>query len=457
MPAKQRQISLFGPSQKTISLPINKEHPMVRLADTLDWDTLIEIAEERRALMITTNAGVKPHLRANVGAVVVRSMKSCDLRTAEDLICNYLPARYACDLHNSNWTPDFRTLWDFEEMLGSKGMAQINEYVLKTAHEKGFADIKGLCSDTTAQEARIPYPNEVGLMSTFARSVAAAMGHMGKKLGGMAKTIIKKIAKIKKGARHYRLFSKTKPSKNKVAGKMLKQSKKLGKAIKQALESMSGHSTSQLQGPQKKAHAQLLHLNGVFEKLAPQIRHWLTTGKVARHKIISMFNMDLRSIVRGKIGKPVEFGLKWGVNRIRGGYISLFLVSSAAGEASCALKGVEEHIRIFGESPKEFGYDRGGWSEPHIEKIKTLGVKRVAVAPKGKASWKVSNRCRSRMIVERAQVEGVIGTIKNYEFNKPNARKTASMERAARRSELRFNLTRMLKDLAGAAKSGAPA
>ena len=95
MSAKQRQIGLFGPSQKTISLPIDKEHPMVRLADTLDWDTLIEIAEERRALMITSNAGVKPHLRANVGAVVVRSMKSCDLRTAEDLICNYLPARYA--------------------------------------------------------------------------------------------------------------------------------------------------------------------------------------------------------------------------------------------------------------------------------------------------------------------------------------------------------------------------
>ena len=56
------------------------------------------------------------------------------------------------------------------------------------------------------------------------------------------------------------------------------------------------------------------------------------------------------------------------------------------------------------------------------------------------------------MIVERAQAEGVIGTVKNYEFNKPNARKTASMERAARRSELRFNLTRMLKDLAAATK-----
>ncbi|MGK5083524.1 ATP-binding protein, partial [Bdellovibrionota bacterium FG-1] len=42
--------------------------------------------------------------------VVVRSMKSCDLRTASDLIQNYLPARYLCELHESQWTPDFRTL-----------------------------------------------------------------------------------------------------------------------------------------------------------------------------------------------------------------------------------------------------------------------------------------------------------------------------------------------------------
>lgn len=93
------QISLFGTSRKTVPIMIDPEHPMVRLCEVLEWDALVAIAEKRREKVITSAAGAKPHLRQNVGAVVVRAMKSCDLRSAEDLIRNYLPARYLCDLH----------------------------------------------------------------------------------------------------------------------------------------------------------------------------------------------------------------------------------------------------------------------------------------------------------------------------------------------------------------------
>mgnify|MGYP001589723639 CR=1 FL=1 len=116
---KKPQLNLFAPSTLTIALPIDLDHPMVRLKAALDWDALVEIAERYREMKITSPAGAKPHLRANVGAVVVRAMKSCDLRTAADLAENYLPARFLCDLHESRWTPDFRTLFDFEVMLPS--------------------------------------------------------------------------------------------------------------------------------------------------------------------------------------------------------------------------------------------------------------------------------------------------------------------------------------------------
>jgi len=42
----------------------------------------------------------------------------------------------------------------------------------------------------------------------------------------------------------------------------------------------------------------------------PQILHFFTTGFVASKKIIHLQMSDLYSIVRGKAGKRVEFGLK---------------------------------------------------------------------------------------------------------------------------------------------------
>lgn len=37
-----------------------------------------------------------------------------------------------------------------------------------------------------------------------------------------------------------------------------------------------------------------------------------------------------------------------------------------------AVEAVREHIRIFATPPKEYGFDRGGWSEPHIAEIEEL-------------------------------------------------------------------------------------
>jgi hypothetical protein len=51
---------------------------------------------------------------------------------------------------------------------------------------------------------------------------------------------------------------------------------------------------------------------------------------------------------------------------------------------------VLEYAKAFGETPETFGFDRGGYSQGNIAKLKKLGVKNIGVAPKGKAEWEVS-------------------------------------------------------------------
>lgn len=440
----QKQVDLFAPTLRTIPIAIDPNHQMVRLKGVLDWDAIIEVVERVRSTKIKSNAGARPHLRANAGAVVVRAMKSCDLRTASDLIQNYLPARYLCDLHESQWTPDFRTLSDFEIMLGDDGLSEINTLVLHAARDNGFLDVRGLCSDTTAQEAKIPYPNEVGLMRSFADSVKRGITVIANGARGGSKKIIETVKTIKKLVRKHRLFAKTKEAKREIERNLLELTMKLS----QRLQKVLSETVLNLSGKKAYAKKRLMELDEVMQKLVPQIDHYIQKGKVAKDKIISLFLKDARSIVRGKVGRPVEFGMKWGINQIRGGYISLFQMAGKNGEADYAVEGIREHQDIFGVTPEDFGYDRGGSSKEHLEEMKNMGVKRVAVAPKGKAKWEVGKKCRERMVNERAQVEGKIGTIKHYGFNKPNAKTQSGMRRSAQRAALRFNMTKFVKDMA---------
>lgn len=45
--------------------------------------------------------------------------------------------------------------------------------------------------------------------------------------------------------------------------------------------------------------------------LLPQIRYWIRTGFVAKNKIVSLYIPQIYAILRGKVGKPIEFGLNW--------------------------------------------------------------------------------------------------------------------------------------------------
>lgn len=430
-----------------ITISLDPNHPMVLIKDSLDWNHLISIAEKYRKKKIKNGAGRKPDLQTLTSAIIVRVLESCTLRKAMDLIRHYGPARYLCGLGLLKWTPNFRTISDFEIMLGADGLEEINNYILKIAMELGFINIKGLCADTTAQEANIPYPNEVGLMGSFAKTINSAIALLGRKLCSSKNTLLEKIETIKKLVRKHHLFCKTDKEKRKAEKKMLSTSNSICLEIKDVIKNMSKASIASLHGHQKSAYLRLQKMAKIFDKLSPQINYYIQNGTAIKGKIISLFQPLLHSIVRGKAGKKVEFGLKWGINQIRGGYISLFQLNGKAGEADYAVQGVKHHIELFGAAPEEYGYDRGGWSELHMKEIKDLGVKKIGIAPIGKLKWKVSKKDQKNIYKERAQVEGKIGTIKRYGFNKPNEKTENGMGRAAHRSEIRFNITRLIKDV----------
>lgn len=446
------QTSFLDQSQdQFIPLAVPKDHEMVILADQLDWDLLQAIGESRRESKGMSPRGLKPHHRPLMGAMVVRSLRKCNFREAEDLIKNYLPARYMCNLQGSTWNPDHNTIWEYEMMLGEMGLKEVNDYVLKEAASFGFADPRGLCSDTTAQEANIPYPNEVGHMNSFMKSLKKNMETLlssgkglGKKLVGSMK---EKLSGVAHKVRHHRLFAKTKEARNQINKELLNLTSGLMGDLGQWLGQIDIQK-NQIKGSGKRALGNLTEIYLNMSQMFPQIQTWIEKGRVVQGKIVSLFNTNFKAISREKSGKPVEFGLKWGINQIRGGYVSLFMLDNMMShDSKYAVEAIKEHIQIFGEAPRDFGFDRAAWSAEHMQEIEDLGVKNLGIAPKGKAQWKVGPRVQDRMIRERAQVEGKIGTLKSQGFNKPKSKTNPAVRQSALRAGLCFNLKRFAKDL----------
>jgi len=450
-----RQREFFARSTRP-TIPVDPSHRLAVLERTIDWTELEERAQLIRSMKLKNGAGSPPHLRALNGAMVLGAGRTMSYREAEDQIRHYAPARLLCGLTETGWSPDHRTIHDYATLMGPEGMQLFNEYAVEVAVEKKLADPSVLVADTTAQEAAIPHPNEMGLMASFLSTVGAASEKAGRALNQFASKVDDRLKAAKRKVREYRLFSQkktaeaTKQAKDKIVGEMASLVEGVNAELGKALQAAATEA-EKLHKYGRVAQAKLVSLHETMETLLPQIRYWLRSGKVAADKIINLHIPELYSIVRGKAGKAVEFGLKWGIRRIKGGFVLLTMAYDRLDllDSDFAVSAVDEHIALFDKPPKSYGYDRGGWSEENARAIQQRGVREVGLAPRGQAKWRVSGTAKERLVNERAQVEGCIGAIKNprYGFNRPRARSVEMMGFCGHRAAFGFNLNKIVRGL----------
>lgn len=432
---------------------IDPKHRLVQLTRQLNWDELSDLVQGIRMRHLKSAAGRPPRLRPLIGVLVLRATRKMTYRETEDQVRYYAPARYLCALTETEWTPDANTIHDFEQLLGEDGIKLLNEYIVKNAIELKIADPTVAAADTTAQEAAIPYPNEMGLLASFLSRVASAASSAGGKLKSFVGKARELFSTAKKHFRTYRLFAngKTKSAKNKMTTQMVNVVEKVQNYLGSAL-GLKHRTASRLTSKGPRAIKKLNKLHETMKKLIPQIRHWLKTGFVAPKKIISLQIPEAYSIVRGKVGKKVEFGFQWGVTRLRGGFLmaSMGVKSGDVQDQRYAINAVRELRGLVGAVPTKYAYDRGGDSQRSIKELSDMGVKHIGVAPRGRRSWSVKGRVKDEMITERAQVEGGIGAIKSgrYGFNRPAAHSAAMMGVCGQRAVLGFNLNKLVRELA---------
>lgn len=445
-------MELFARSKYPV-IPIDPTHRLVLVTEEIDWTELQELVQSIREQKLKSLAGRPPHLRALVGALVFRATRYMTYRETEDQIRHYAPARYLCGLTETEWTPDANTIQDFEQLLGEDGVKRINEFVVKWAVDEKLADPTVMAADTTAQEAPIPYPNEMRLMATFVSAVAVASKNVGGALKGFVAKAGQLFQTAKRKLREFRLFAKnkTKAARLRLMTAMASVVAGVQEQLARGLAAAS-HQKMRLARYRKFAWARLQGLHRTMQTLLPQIRYWIRTGWVAPNKIVSLHIPEVYAIVRGKVGKPVEFGLNWGIARLRGGFLLATLAKDKRDlvDSKFSVRAVKDHVALFGKAPRGYAYDRAGSSEENFASIKKLGVTHVGLAPRGQAQWHVSGKTKDTLVSERAQVEGGIAAIKmrKYGFTRPAAKSAASMGMCGQRAVLGFNLNKLVRGLA---------
>ena len=90
---RSRQPELFPRSKRSI-IEIAPNHRLVQITEEVDWTELEELVQAIRLSKLKSAAGRPPHLRALIGALMLRAMRYRALRDLEDLIRYYAPARF---------------------------------------------------------------------------------------------------------------------------------------------------------------------------------------------------------------------------------------------------------------------------------------------------------------------------------------------------------------------------
>ena len=442
---------------ETVSIYVDYHHPLLQLKRALPWAALCEVMTRRWAAAGKNTDG-RPGLPWDVSLygplVVLMCVKHLHARAMEAYLAENVVARVFIG-RQGDPRPQIRDHSNIARAyaaLGQEGVDEINALILHVAKDLGYADVSLLSSDTTAQELPIGYPNEPGILRGLAQRCGRALVKLKTRAVWGVDTALAQVQTILRTVKEHHLFAKSRAAKRQVLTRLLTE---VGQLVVQTrpIVTRLGQSGDRVT---QRATATLVAMHEVAKRLIPQIVQWITTGVVAKGKIVHAGVTQARALVRHKAGKAVEFGLPYLLSRLGGGYVFGTLIRGVVDESKMPLQALAGYRTIFGvqATPTLVVYDRGGYATATVRALANEGVREIGIQPKGHGAWHVAEAVRETVRSERGKTEGIIGTLKTdkYGFNKPTERLWQTLEMAGPRSILSFNLNKLMRDLVQAGR-----
>src|SRR5712691_4301005 len=400
---------------ETVSIYVDHNHPLLQLKRALPWEALFEVMTRhwRRAGKNTDGRpGLAWDVRLYVPLVVLMLVKNLNARDMESYLAENVVARVFIGRQAAP-RPQIRDHANIARAyaaLGKEGVDEINALMLPAAKDFGFADVRILSADTTAQELPIGYPNEPGILRGVAQRCGRALSKLKTRGVVGVDAALAQVQTILRSVKEHHLFAKGTQEKRQVLTRLLTE---VGQLIvhTRPMVTQLGQRRDRVT---QRATATLVAMHAVAKRLIPQIVQWITTGVVAKGKIVHAGLTQARALVRNKAGKKVEFGLPYLLSRLGGGYVFGTLIRGVVDESKMPVQALAGYRAIFGAqaTPTLVVYDRGGSATATVRALAHEGVKQMGIQPKGHGAWHVAEAVRATVRSERGKTAGIIGTLK---------------------------------------------
>ncbi len=283
-----------------------------------------------------------------------------------------------------------------------------------------------LRADTTVVEANVEYPSDSSLLAKGVARMARSVGRI-KRAGLAVRTkFADKTRSVQKRARSINANLRRRTDDK------LTEVKRINRELADIADRAAGQAEHVVRNARRKlassrervsgrARAEINRLERLAErtrKVADQCRQRLDgTTPHGATRVVSLHDSDARPIVKGRLGRPVEFGYKAQIVDNEDGVIVDHNVEIGnPPDAPMLAPAIARVKQLTGKAPRAVTADRG-YGEADVENdLRRLGVRYTALPTKGKpnaARRQVeSRRAFRRMVRWRTGCEGRINCVK---------------------------------------------
>ncbi|MBI3619412.1 transposase [Candidatus Peregrinibacteria bacterium] len=383
-----------------LQMPVDEQHPLMRIGKELDWDALIEIVGKKYSGKTGRNSkSLRMMIALEIAKPVLRESDRDLVRRLETDIALKLFCGFTNVYHD---VPDASSLTKFRKKLDSETLQLLEDASIRTFIRKLPCKRRHQCiTDSTCIPGSITFPIDGKLLLTAWRKMVVALEKIrqtGKKVIIRGKRAVTKAAAgFRKKKRHtieevqaYNQFLVTK-----------------GEQLLALLHKTVASTAADVSEKLLQTIATILAQQG--EMLRRNVRS-------CRDRIVSLHAPMIRPIPRGKEGgRKTEFGKKITCSVIGGTLLRMDRIDDDPfSDTEMVPDAIATHERCFGRKPSEINTDRGGHT-PEIHALLetqdiTDGVQWKGARPKNAPA--PPDHAIKRMRRQRSGVEGKFGTLK---------------------------------------------
>lgn len=383
---------------------VPKAHDLVKLKMILDWEKINEIYKEcykskkgnsTKNTNLVIGLFILKHLYQRSYRVLIDELH---VNTAYMHFCSVSYEEIKALNKEDKKIIDHSSLVKIKKRLGAERFKRIVDIFTNQLIEKGFVEGKYLYSDTTSLEKNIIFPTDVSLLKRVIEEAEIVIQKVRHKKDLIKSEVIKKANTATKI-----FYSSSKKSKELVQSVCKELIKIAEKSIKKAARVTQQKSVQSQEYIQKRFEK----LNSVGTNIVEQTKKHLNGEKI-QDRIISYYEDHARSLPKGKVGRPVEFGDKLRIDMSGNGYVTNWEVYHGnPADVTMLEDAIKKHELVFKDKFCAAGFDRGFYDEEKISEYENKYNILLAI-PHKKDRTKNMGKRKDKIYNKRAAIEAKI-------------------------------------------------